>query len=96
MYPMPKTIGVNELQRSLRTVFDEVTEKHVPYVLTRDSHPEAALVPYEEFRRFQEFQETEVVSRFKDLLARMATQNAQFSDEEVAEDVAAARRERSR
>jgi prevent-host-death family protein len=93
---MTKTIGVNELQISFRTVFDEVSEKHVPYVLTRDSHPEAALVPYEEFRRYQEFQEKEVASRFQNLLARMARQNARWSDEEVAEDVAAARRESSR
>ena len=93
---MSKTIGVNELQTSFRTVFDEVAEKHVPYILTRNSHPEAALVPYEEFQRFQEFQEKDVVGRFKDLLARMATQNDPFSDEEVADDVALARREHSR
>jgi prevent-host-death family protein len=94
--PLTKTIGVNELQESLRSVFDEVAEDHVPYVLTRDSHPEAVLVPYEEFQRFQEFQDQEVAHRFEELLARMAEQNARFSDEEIDEDIAAARRERSR
>lgn len=35
-------------------------------------------------------EETEaMVQRFKELLGRLAVQNAQFSDEEVAEDVAA-------
>jgi prevent-host-death family protein len=96
MQPITKTIGLHEFEDSVRSVLDEVAETHVPYVLTRDSHPEAVLVPYEEFQRFQEFQDKEVVRRFKDLLSRMAAQNAQFSDEEIAEDIAAARRERSR
>ncbi len=90
---MQKIIGVTELQRSFRRVFDEVAEEHVPYVLTRGSSPQAALVPYDEFLRFKSFQEQEVVRRFDRLLARMAEKNDRFSDEEVAREVAAARAE---
>ena len=71
---MQKIIGVTELQRRFRSVFDEVAEEHVPYVLTRGSRPEAALIPYEEFLRFQALQEQDVLARFDGLVARMAEQ----------------------
>ena len=84
---------MTELQRHFRAVFDEVSHRHVPYVLTRGSRPEAALIPYEDFLRFQEMQEKEVLIRFDRLLARMAAQNAAYDEDEVAADVAAARAE---
>jgi prevent-host-death family protein len=87
---MHKIIGVTELQRRFRAVFDEVSHRRVPYVLTRGSRPEAALVPYEDFLRFQELQEKDVLTRFDRLLARMAAQNAADGEDEVAADVAAA------
>lgn len=90
---MQKVIGVTELQRRFRTVFDEVAQNHIPYVLTRGSRPEAALIPYEEFLRFQELREQDVLTRFDQLVTRMAEQNADVSEEEVAADVAAARSE---
>jgi prevent-host-death family protein len=87
---MQKIIGVTELQRRFRSVFDEVAKKNIPYVLTRGSRPEAALIPYEEFLRFQALKEEEVFARFDRLVARMAKQNAAASEEEVAADVAIA------
>jgi prevent-host-death family protein len=87
---MHRIIGVTELQRRFRSVFDEVARKRVPYVLTRGSRPEAALIPYEEFLRFQALQEQDVLARFDRLVARMTEQNAALSEEEVATDVAAA------
>lgn len=87
---MQKIIGVTELQRRFRVVFDEVARNNVPYILTRGSRPEAALISYEEFVRFQAFQEQEVLARFDQLMARMARQNAAASEEEVSSDVAAA------
>ena len=54
---MQKIIGVTELQRRFRSVFDEVAHKHTPYILTRGSRPEAVLIPYEEFLRLQALQE---------------------------------------
>ena len=51
---MQKIIGVTDLQRRLKAVLDEVADEHVPYVLIRGSQPRAALVPYEQFLRFQE------------------------------------------
>jgi prevent-host-death family protein len=54
---MQKIIGVTDLQRRFRAVLDEVVGQQVPYVLTRGSRPEAALVPYEDYLRFQELEE---------------------------------------
>ena len=81
---MPKIIGVTELQRRFRSVFDDVARNRVPYVLTRGSRPEAALIPYEEFLRFQALKEQDVLARFDCLIARMAEQNAATSEEDVA------------
>jgi prevent-host-death family protein len=93
---MHKIIGVTELQRRFRSVFDEVAHRHIPYVLTRGSRPEVALISYGDFLRFQEMQETEVLNRLDRLLARMAVHNAAYGEEEVAADVAAARSGRAR
>lgn len=90
---MQKIIGVTALQRRLKAVLDEVAEDRVPYVLIRGSKPRAALVPYEEFLRYQELEESRVVDRFRRLRARMAEASAGLSDDEVAAEVAAARAE---
>jgi prevent-host-death family protein len=90
---MQKIIGVTELQRRFRSVFDEVAKEHVPYVLTRGSRPEAALIPYEEFLRLEALKEQELLARFDQLMARMAEQQAAVGEEEVAADVVAARAE---
>lgn len=87
---MQKVIGVTELQRNFRAVFDEVAKENVPYVLTRSSRPEAVLVSYEEFLAWQEMREQNVLARFDALMARMAERSEAFSDEEVAADVHAA------
>ena len=90
---MQRIIGVTDLQRRFRAVLDEVVARHVPYVLTRGSRPEAALVPYEDYLRFQELEERDVLRLFDRCRARMARRNAGVSDEEVARDVARARSE---
>ena len=82
---MQKVIGVTELQRRFRSVFDEVPKKRVPYVLTRGSRPEAALIPYEEFLRFQVLQEQDVLARFDRLVARLAEQAVNW-EQRLAED----------
>ena len=93
---MQRIIGVTELQRRFRSVFDEVAREHVPYVLTRGSRPEAALIPYEEFLRYQELHEQDLFARFDQLMARMAEQNAGASEDQVEADVVAARVELGR
>jgi prevent-host-death family protein len=87
---MQRIIGVTELQRRFRSVFDQVSEENVAYVLTRGSRPEAALISYEEFLRFQALQEREVMARFDRLVARMAEQNAAADESKVAADIDAA------
>ncbi len=90
---MNKIIGVTELQRNFRRVFDEVAEKRVPYVLTRDSRPEVAMIPYEDFLRFQQSREAQVEARIARLLEKMSKLNADFSDEEVEADLRQAEEE---
>lgn len=93
---MQKIIGVTDLQRRFRSIFDEVARQRIPYVLTRDSRPEAALIPYEDFMRFQKWQEDDVLARFDALTARLVEQTKQLDDEDVAHDVKAAIREARR
>ncbi len=87
---MQKIIGTTDLQRNFRTIFDEVAKDSVPYILTRGSRPEAALVPYADYLRFQELMERDVLNRVNAMLARLAYENAGFSEAEVAADVAEA------
>ena len=93
---MQKIIGVTELQRRFRTVFDEVVKQHIPYVLTRGSRPEAVLIPYEEFLRWQAMQEQDVMAQFDELARRMARQNATIDEDELVADIEAARSELTR
>ena len=86
-------LGVTDLQRRFKSVFDEVAEEGIPYVLTRGSRPEAALVPYEEYRKLQESKEREVLFEVDRLLQRRWEASEEISEEEVAVDVRAARDE---
>ncbi len=92
---MHRTIQIPDLEQSFRTVLEEVKREHVPYVLTEDSQPKAVLVPYEEFLKLQKFQEEKILARFDELWARMGERNAEYGEDEVSEDIAAARSERS-
>ncbi len=87
---MQKIIGVTELQRRFRSVFDDVSENDTPYILMRGSRPEAALIPYEEFLKFQAWRGQDILREFDWAMARLAERNAAFSDEEIEADVEAA------
>jgi prevent-host-death family protein len=89
---MQKIIGVTELQRQFRSFFEDVVRKRTPLVLTRGSRPEAALIPYEDYQRYQQMQESEVLARFDQVWARLAQVNAEFSEDEIAADIEAARK----
>jgi prevent-host-death family protein len=84
---MQKIIGVTELQRNFRAIFDEVARDNMPYVLTRGSRPEAAIISYSEFTQFLAWREQEVLAEFDRAMQRMAERNANFSDDEIAADV---------
>ena len=62
----------------------------MPYVLTRGSRPEASLIPYADFLRYQQLQERDVMKRVDVLLACLPQQNAAFDEAEGAADVAVA------
>jgi prevent-host-death family protein len=88
---MQQIIGVTELQRQFRSFFDEVVRKRTPLVLTRGSRPEAVLISYDDYLRFQQMQEGEVLAHFDQVWNRLAEVNASFSDDEIAADIKAAR-----
>ena len=90
---MQQIVGVTELQRRFRAFFDEVVRKRTPLVLTRGSRPEAVLIPYEDYLRYQQMQESEVLARFDRVWKRLAEMNAEYSVEEIAADIQAAREE---
>ena len=88
---MQKIVGVTELQRRFRPFFEEVVRKHIPLVLTRGSRPEAVLIPYEDFLRFQQMQESEVLARFDQVWTRLEQTNATVSEDELKADIESAR-----
>ena len=88
---MQQIIGVTELQRKFRSFFEDVVSKRIPLVLTRGSRPEAVLIPYEDYLRFQQMQESEVLAHFDRVWTRLAKVNASFTDDEIAADIKAAR-----
>jgi prevent-host-death family protein len=87
---MQHIIGVTELQRKFRTVFDDVVSKRIPVILTRGSRPEAALISYEDYLRFQQMQESEVLAHFDTVWNRLAEVNAGISADKLAADIQAA------
>jgi len=89
----PKIVGVTELQRRFRKIFDQVAKKNTPIILTRGSRPEAALISYEDYLRLQELKESDVLARFDQVMDRLGKLNAEYSEEEIAADIEAARQE---
>ncbi len=89
---MNKIIGVTELQRKFRVVFDEVVKQNVPFILTRGSRPEAVILPYEQYIQYLKLDHEGVNKRLDGTLARMAHVNAHFSDKEVERDLEEATR----
>jgi prevent-host-death family protein len=87
---MNRIIGVTELQRRFRAVFDEVARKRIAYILTRGSRPEAVMIPYEQYLRYVQMSESGILQRFDEVLARLAVANALYSDEEIEADLKAA------
>ena len=90
---MDRLIGVTELQRRFKAVFDDVIKNHVPYILVRGSKPQAVLIPYEEYVKYQTWEKESENERFDRVMKRMQELNAHFSDEEIEADVEAALQE---
>lgn len=88
---MQKIIGVTELQRKFRPFFEGVVRKGISLILTRGSRPEAVLIPYEDYLRFQQMQASEVLAHFDRVWTRLAEVNAEFSEDEIAADIKTAR-----
>ena len=89
---MQQIVGVTELQRKFRSFFDQVVRKGTPLVLTRGSRPEAVIIPYKDYLRFQQMQESEVLAHFDRVWNRLAEMNADYSNDEIAADIEAARK----
>ncbi len=87
---MDRIVGVTDLQRNFRAIFDEVARKHTPYILTRGSRPEVVMIPYALYLRLAALEESNVLARFDRTIARLAEANASYSDDEIAADLAEA------
>ncbi len=55
--------------------------------MTRGSHPETVLIPYEDYLRYQQMTESEVLANFDKVWERLGALNAEFSEEEIAADI---------
>jgi len=88
-----KIVTIGELMRGIGPIFEEVADGNTPYILTRDSQPKAALIPYAEYERLQRLQSNELWREVDELLERMAQRNSHFSEDEVAADIEDAIRE---
>ncbi len=88
---MQRIIGVTELQRRFRPFFEEVVRNRIPLILTRGSHPEAVLIPYEDYLKLQQMQEYEVLARFDRVWNRLSELNASYNVEEIESDIKSAR-----
>ena len=84
---MQKIIPVTELQRKIRPFFEDVVRKRTPLVLTCSSRPEAVLIPYEDYLRFEQMQESEVLAHFDRVWNRLAEVNTATSEDEIAADI---------
>ncbi len=84
---MDQIIGVTELQRRFRAVFDDVTKNHILYILMRGSKPQAVLIPYEEYMKYKKFSDEEANRKFDAMQKRLGELNAKYSDDEVQKDV---------
>lgn len=87
---MQRFIGVTQLQRKFHSLFESVIRKRTIVIITRNSRPEAVLIPYEDYVRYQQMQESEVLARFNKVWDRLAEVNVEFSEEEIAADIKAA------
>ena len=88
---MQDIVGVTELQRKFRLFFERVVEKRISLVLTRGSRPEAVLIPYEDYLRYQQMQESEVLASFDRVWNRLAEANAAYDEGEIYTDIQVAR-----
>jgi prevent-host-death family protein len=88
---MQQIIGVTELQRKFRSFFDQVVKKGQPLILTRGSRPEAVLIPYEDFERYQQLQENEILAKFDQVWSRLDEINASIPEDEIENDIENAR-----
>jgi prevent-host-death family protein len=90
---MQRTIPATELEHNVRSILREVAESHISCVVTERDEPEAVLVPYDEYLRFQRLQRDGVWERIERLQARMMERDSEWTDDEIAADVEEARRE---
>ncbi len=89
---MQEMVDAGELRRRSDELIDEVARGGAEYVLARDGRPEAALISYEELSRLRRI-EQRARERWDQLRAEMAASSADYSEEEVAAEVEAARQE---
>ena len=87
-----KVVEICELREQLATVIEDVQGGGATYVVAQGGQLVAAIVPYGTIEKWRRV-EREIVEGFNRVMARMAEQNAHFTEEEVDADVREAVRE---
>ena len=54
---MPTTVQATDLRRRVREVLDQVRMKREPVIVNTYDTPQAVLIPYEEFKMYQAWQD---------------------------------------
>jgi len=74
---MPNLINLTQARNNLSKLIDEVVSKKKPYILIRDSSPQAVIIPYDQYQKEEEEWEkdfNELIKksrrRFKNLLKK--------------------------
>lgn len=67
---IPKTIGVTDLRANTRKVLDLVRKEQIPLLVLRDSKPEAVIISYKEYERYQEEKRRLWNAKVKELTAK--------------------------
>lgn len=86
-----KNYRCDRISTQISPFLEGVVRKGTSLILTLDSRPEAVLIPYEDFLRFQQMQESEVSARFDKVWDRSAEINAELRENEIAADIKLAR-----
>ncbi|MBC7334182.1 MAG: type II toxin-antitoxin system Phd/YefM family antitoxin [Actinobacteria bacterium] len=93
---MEKIIGITETRNKIKDLINKVSEEKEVFIITRDSKPEAVVMPYEEYLKNKKdveeakkikFENTleKIRSNFSEWLCKKGYDINKLSDEEIYE-----------
>ena len=88
---MQQIVGLGEFQRKLQSFFNLVVESQQPLIIVSGLNPKAVLIAYEDFVRYQQLQDNEILAKFDDVWTRLDGLNTQAASSEIESDILDAR-----